>query len=134
MCSTHAHSLHVVTNLTLYQQILYECTSPRFHQQNETSSSPELSWESFDQVFSHPGRNARSCWLYTHFHSSAQYNTMTYCRLLIQVSTIRITYPIHASKVHSHAKCFRTKVNTFGDVGEKLMVEGLNPVGISTLQ
>ena len=98
--------------------------SPRFHQQNETSSSPELSWESFDQVFSHPGQNAHLCWLYTHFHSSAQYNTMTYCRLLIQVSTIRITYPIHASKVHLHAKHFRTKVNMFGNVGEKREADG----------
>ena len=41
------------------------------------------------------------------------------------LNTVRITYPVHASQVHSHDKCFRTKVNTFGDVGDKLMVERL---------
>ena len=46
---------------------------------------------------------------------------------------INMTYSVHASKVRSYNECFRDRVNSFGEVCEKLMFEGLNPLYVSTL-
>ena len=77
MCRESAcESYNFVRNLTAYQQFSHQRTFPRLYQQNEMSSSPLFSWESYDLVSSRPGQNAHLCCLYTHFHSSTQYNTM----------------------------------------------------------
>ena len=45
------------------------------------------------------------------------------------------THPIHHSQVHTHFKCLGgMEVDPLGQVGEKLVVKRLHPVGVSTLE
>ena len=43
------------------------------------------------------------------------------------------THPIHHSQVHPHVKGLVLKVDPLGQVGQQLVVERLNPIGISAL-
>ena len=41
--------------------------------------------------------------------------------------------PVHEGQIHSHYECVSGEVDVLVEVGEELMIEGLHPVGITTL-
>ena len=43
-------------------------------------------------------------------------------------------HPIHHSQGHMHFKCLGVEVDPLGQVGEKLVVKRLHPVGVSALE
>ena len=42
-------------------------------------------------------------------------------------------YPVKDSQIHSHCECSGGEVNALRQVCKKLVIEGLNPVGITAL-
>ena len=46
---------------------------------------------------------------------------------------LQVTYPVHDGQVHPHGKNSCGKMNPLGDVTREQVVEGLDPVRVSTL-
>ena len=52
----------------------------------------------------------------------------------MDVQKVSITHPVQESKIEAHHKRLRPKMNPFGGGSEQLVVERLNPEGVSILR